>query len=69
MRCSALGCQKKPGRNGVFCLACWRRLPEELRGPAAAQQARVWLGKKDGYLAEHSARPKMGEAGRGVGYV
>lgn len=53
----------------MFCLACWRRLPEELRGPAAAQQARVWLGKKDGYLAEHSARPKMGEAGRGVGYV
>ncbi len=69
MTCAALGCQKVPGRNGLFCLGCWRRLPEDLRGPAAAQRAVVYLGKLDGYLVDHVPRAKIADAGRGKDYV
>jgi hypothetical protein len=69
MKCAALGCQKAPGKNGLFCLGCWRRLPEELRGPTAARQAVVHLGKLDGYIAVHDPKPKIGEDGAGREYV
>lgn len=69
MKCAALGCQKIPGRNGLFCLGCWRRLPEELRGPAAVKQAIAHLGQEDGYLVAHDPRAKIGEDGAGREYV
>jgi len=69
MKCAAYGCKKKPGRSGLFCAGCWRRLPEELRGPAAAGQAVVWLARKDGYLAAHNPVTRMGSQGRSSGYV
>ena len=70
MRCAAYGCQKAPGKSGLFCAGCWRRLPEALRGPAAAGQAVVWLAKKDGYMVEvpRTAAP-IGDAGAGTDYV
>jgi hypothetical protein len=71
MRCSAYGCQKVPGKNGLFCQGCWQRLPEDLRGPAAAQKAVVHLAKLDGYLvdAPKSAPRVIHDAGRGLDYV
>jgi len=70
VRCAAFGCQKVPGKNGLFCLGCWRRLPEELRGPAAAKQAVIWLGKKDGYIASHDPRANITDTtGRGREFV
>ena len=69
MKCAALGCQKAPGRSGLFCASCWRRLPEDLRGPAAAKQAVVYLGMTDGYLIDYAPRVNVSDADPGRGYV
>jgi hypothetical protein len=60
VKCAAFGCRKAPGKNnGLFCRGCWSRLPVDLRGPAAVQQAIVWLGKKDGYIASIDTSPRI----------
>lgn len=69
MTCAAYGCRKASGRNGLFCLGCRRRLPEELRGPSAAQRAVVYLGKLDGYVAVYDPRARIGDDGVGREYV
>ncbi len=69
MTCAAYGCRKDQGKNGFFCSGCWRRLPKDLRGPAAAPRAVVYLGKLDGYLVNHVPRAKIADAGGGRGYV
>lgn len=69
MACAALGCSKVPGKSGLFCTKHWRDLPENLRGPAAAQDARVYLGRKEGYLVAHNPATRIGSQGRSSGYV
>jgi hypothetical protein len=50
-RCGALGCEKSPSHNGVFCVGHWRRLPTQLREPGMLRQAIKFLGVDDGFLA------------------
>lgn len=52
MNCAALGCAKKACGTCAFCLGHRRKLPADLQAPLQRTNARVFLGKLDGYLAD-----------------
>jgi hypothetical protein len=52
MNCAALGCGKKAGSARPFCLGHWRALSADLQVPSQRTNARIFLGKRDGYIAE-----------------
>jgi hypothetical protein len=71
--CSALGCGDGVSTEGrPLCDLHWRKLPKALRGRIGEENglrdAVVYLGKRDGYLAEvPERRATITEAGAGGG--
>lgn len=63
MICAALGCGKPAAKKKMFCMKHWRKLPTELRPGedftatgTDFREAVIFLGKKDGFLADVPAR-------------